>query len=90
MTTTFKTGALIAAAAAAFAMSASVLAAPTTSISAGDSVQCAGVNSCKGTSDCATAENACKGQNSCKGHGFVAKKASECLAAGGKIINLNK
>jgi hypothetical protein len=84
-----KSGAMIAAAAAALALSGAASAA-TTSISAGDSVHCAGINSCKGTSECATAENSCKGQNSCKGHGFVGAKASECLKKGGKIINLDK
>jgi hypothetical protein len=28
--------------------------------------------------------------NACKGHGFLAKKASECFAKGGKIIDLDK
>ncbi len=89
MNQSLKSSALIAAAVAAMALSGTVVAA-TASISAGDSVHCAGINSCKGTSDCATAENACKGQNACKGHGFVAKKAAECLAKGGKIIDLDK
>lgn len=84
-----KTGALIAAAAASMALSGAAIGA-TSTLSAGDVVHCAGINSCKGTSACATAENACKGQNSCKGHGFLAVKASECFAKGGKIIDLNK
>lgn len=87
MKKTIQTGALIAAAAAAMALSGASFAG-TTTVSAGDAVHCVGINSCKGTSDCKTAENACKGQNACKGHGFVAAKASECLAKGGKIIDL--
>lgn len=89
MNHTFKSGAFIAAAAALMALTNPVSAA-TSTLSAGDKVHCAGINSCKGTSDCATAENACKGQNSCKGHGFLGVKAAECLAQGGKIIDLNK
>jgi len=83
MKQTFKTGALIAAAAATMALSGTVSAA-TASVAAGDTVHCAGVNSCKGKSDCKSAENACKGQNACKGHGFLASKASDCFAKGGK------
>jgi len=89
MKQSIKSGALLAAAAAALALSGAVSAA-TTTISTGDTVHCAGINSCKGKGDCATAENACKGQNTCKGHGFVASKAGACLAKGGKIIDLDK
>ncbi|MBV8633635.1 MAG: hypothetical protein JO002_04030 [Burkholderiaceae bacterium] len=78
-------GALIAAAAAALALSGSASAAP--AASGDDTVHCAGVNSCKGKGDCKTAENGCKGQNTCKGHGFLALKASECTAKGGKVID---
>jgi hypothetical protein len=85
-----KSGAMIAAAAAAMAVSGQVNAAPKSSVNAGDVVHCAGINSCKGTSACATAENACKGQNSCKGHGFLALQAKECLVKGGKIVDLDK
>ncbi|BBB68506.1 hypothetical protein ACO0LL_28860 [Undibacterium sp. TC4M20W] len=89
MKKSIQTGALIAAAAATLALSGFAVAA-TSTISAGDKVHCAGINSCKGTSDCKTAENACKGQNSCKGHGFVATAAGQCLAKGGKIVDLDK
>ncbi len=84
-----QTGALIATAAAAMMLAGTSFAA-TSTISAGDKVHCAGINSCKGTSDCKTPENACKGQNTCKGHGFVTEKAGECLAKNGKIIDLDK
>lgn len=88
MKKTVQTGAMIAAAVGALAMSGAGAAVDT--ISAGDKVHCSGINTCKGTSDCATAENKCKGQNVCKGHGFITTKASECLAKDGKIIDLNK
>jgi len=85
MKQTFKSGALIAAAAAAMALSG---AAPVAmAASTGDTVHCAGINSCKGKSDCKTAENACKGQNKCKGHGFLATTAADCSAKGGKVID---
>lgn len=76
--------AMASAAAALFAMGATV----TTAHAASDmSVKCSGVNSCKGTSDCKTASNECKGQNSCKGHGWNMKaSAKECTAAGGKVV----
>lgn len=89
MKKSIQTGAMIAAAAAAMALSGLAIAG-TSTLSAGDKVHCSGINSCKGTSDCKTAENACKGQNSCKGHGFVATPAGQCLAKGGKIIDLDK
>ena len=89
MKQTIKTGTLIASAVAALALSGTVGAA-TASISAGDTVHCAGINSCKGTSECKTAENECKGHNACKGHGFISAKASKCLAKHGKIIDLDK
>jgi hypothetical protein len=81
-----KSSALVAMAVASLALSGTISAA-TTSVSAGDTVHCAGINSCKGKSDCKTAENACKGQNACKGHGFLATTASECTAKGGKIVD---
>jgi hypothetical protein len=50
-------------------------------------VKCIGVNGCKGKSECKSAGNACKGQNGCKGQGWVKKKsASDCEAAGGKVL----
>ena len=79
----FKSGALIAAAAAAMALSGAVSATPV-SAGTGDTVHCAGINSCKGKSDCKSAENACKGQNSCKGKGFVEMTQKQCDAAKAK------
>ncbi len=87
MKQTIKTGAFIAAAAAAMAFSGMASAADGTPAPGADTVHCAGVNSCKGTGDCKTAENACKGQNTCKGHGFLALKSTDCKAKGGKVID---
>ena len=89
MNPSIKSIAALAATVAAMALSANAFAG-TASVSADDTVHCAGINSCKGQSDCATAENACKGQNSCKGHGFVATKAGACFAKKGKIVDLDK
>ena len=89
MNSTFKSGALLAAAAAALAL-AGHASAGTASVSADDNVKCMGINSCKGSGECKTAENACKGQNTCKGHGFVTSKAGACLEKKGKIIGLNE
>ncbi|MES2126249.1 MAG: hypothetical protein V4463_03170 [Pseudomonadota bacterium] len=81
---TIKKGALIAAAAAAMALSGQLMASETAAVAA-DAVHCTGINSCKGTSDCKTAENACKGQNVCKGHGFLTTTKAECAKKGGKV-----
>lgn len=81
-------------AAAAFALSASAIAAVNPQGSAGvavaanDKVHCYGVHACKGNSDCKTAEHSCKGQNACGGHGFKAMSAKACLDAGGTISDL--
>ncbi len=85
MTSNFKSAiAMASAAAALFAMGATV----TTAHAADDmSVKCSGVNSCKGSSDCKTAKNECKGQNSCKGMGWNKKaSAKECTSAGGTVV----
>jgi len=95
MQTNYIRTASIAAAAAAFALSALpafAADAPAGSkgraLSAEDPVHCYGVNDCKGTADCATSLHECKGQNGCKGQGFKALKAGECLTKGGTIGDL--
>jgi len=50
-------------------------------------VKCAGSNVCKGSSDCATPDNSCKGRNGCKGNGWSYMGKSECVAAGGTIVD---
>ena len=87
-------GASIAAAAAALALSGSVLAsdAPAGSkgmaIAASDKVHCCGLHACKGSSDCATEEHSCESQNACKGHDFKGVSAQNCLSQGGTIGDL--
>jgi hypothetical protein len=80
--------------AAAFAFSASALAAQPpagssgAAVAAGDAVHCYGLNSCKGQADCKTAKNECKGLNSCQGQGFKGTTAKACLEKGGVIGDL--
>jgi hypothetical protein len=77
-------GASLAAAAIALAVSGAAMTSPAQAKKA--PVHCAGINSCKGTSACKSASNACKGMNSCKGMGFLIKKsAMACEKAGGKV-----
>jgi hypothetical protein len=75
-----KSGATIAAAAAAL-MLAGTVTAPTAV--AQDNVKCYGVNACKGQAACKTAKNDCKGHNACKGQGFVQLSKADCEAKGG-------
>lgn len=77
-----KSGATIAAAAAALVLSGASIA-PVAQ--AAEKVQCYGVNSCKGSGACKTAKNDCKGKNACKGQGFVLKTAADCKKEGGKL-----
>jgi hypothetical protein len=77
-------GASLAAAAIALAVSGAALSTPAMAKKAG--VHCMGVNACKGKSACKTASNACKGQNSCKGQGISMKKSEKaCTKAGGTV-----
>lgn len=86
MKLTKTSGATIAAAAAAFIMSGTVVAAGEMAhAAAGKNVHCYGVNVCKGKTACKTAGNACKGQNACKGKGFVAISKEACDAIGGTV-----
>ena len=78
-----KSGAVLAACAAAFVMSAST-ALPVAAESHAANIQCSGVNACKGLGSCKGANNACKGQGSCKGTGFVEMTEEQCKQIGGK------
>ncbi|MFN0192489.1 MAG: hypothetical protein ACKVP5_11035 [Aestuariivirga sp.] len=79
-----KSGAALAAAAFALAVSGVAIA---PAYAAEGKVMCSGTNSCKGTSECKTANSSCKGQNACKGQGWVsAASADECTKAGGKVV----
>jgi hypothetical protein len=82
----YRSGLLLATAAAALFASGAVMAAEQ-----GDAteakVQCGGINACKGQSACKTATNACKGQNACKGKGWQpTASAEECKDKGGKVL----
>lgn len=76
-----KSGASLAAAAAAL-MIAGVVTAPA-AFAADGKGHCMGANACKGTSACKTAANACKGQNACKGTGFTEATKDECAKVQG-------
>lgn len=76
-----KSGAVLAASAAAFLMSGAAVT-PASAAKDGN-VYCYGVTVCKGNSACKTSTNACKGQNACKGNGFVKMSAEACKAIGG-------
>ena len=80
-----KSGAVLAATAAAMILSGSI--APIT-VSAEEAAQghCIGANACKGLGSCKTANNACKGQAACKGQGFSAMTKEKCDAAKGKYM----
>ena len=79
-----KSGAAVAAAAFALAITGAGIATPSGAQAQDAKVQCMGVNSCKGHSDCKTATSNCKGLNDCKGQGFVSLTQHECQAVGGK------
>jgi hypothetical protein len=84
MKTNVVSGATIAAAAIALAISG--LSAPQASAKAAKPIMCTGINACKGQSACKTAHNACKGQNSCKGEGWLPTKTkAACEAKGGTV-----
>ena len=84
MSTQTRTGFALAAAAAA--LFAGGLIAPTLA-SAAEDVKCLGANACKGQSACSGEHNSCKGQNACKGQGWInTASAQECSSKGGKPI----
>jgi hypothetical protein len=82
MKLTSRSGATIAAAAAALFMAGTAMS--TAAHAAGDG-KCIGANACKGQSSCKGAANSCKGQNACKGQGFSAMTKDQCAAAKGKF-----
>jgi hypothetical protein len=83
-----RTGALIAAGAAALVLSGYASSSDQVPPSSLAQVHCLGINSCKGAGECKTAENACKGMNVCKGHGFLTTTVEECKAKGGTIATM--
>ena len=74
-----KSGAAIAATAAALLLSGGVT---VSSANAADAKgHCIGANACGGKGACKTAANECGGKNKCKGQGFVEMTKAECDAA---------
>lgn len=72
----FRSGATIAAAAAALIITGAALA-PMSHAEEGKG-HCVGANACKGQGACKTAANDCKGQNACKGNGFLSLTKADC------------
>jgi len=72
-----KSGAAIAAAAAALLVAGTALSVPS---QAADEAKghCMGANACKGKSACKTATNECAGHNACKGKGYLEMTKEEC------------
>ncbi len=75
MKITAKSGATMAAAAAALVLAGGI-GAP--AAFAGEKGHCVGANACKGKSACKTADNKCAGHNACKGKGFTVTTEEEC------------
>jgi hypothetical protein len=84
MKVSVRSGASIAAAAAALLLAGAVA---TPSFAAEDAKgHCVGANACKGQSACKTASNDCKGMNACKGRGYLEMTKAECdKVEGGKF-----
>lgn len=78
-----KSGATLAAAAAALILTGAI-SAPTASAQGGEG-KCFGANSCKGHSACKTAKSSCKGLNACKGQGFTMSSKAACDKVKGKF-----
>lgn len=78
-----KSGATLAAAAAALILAGAV-SAPTATAQGGEG-KCFGANACKGHSACKTAKSSCKGLNACKGQGFTMSSQEACTKAKGKF-----
>jgi hypothetical protein len=77
MKMTLKSGAAMAATAAALYFSGAV-AAVAADAAMDAKGHCMGANACKGTGACKTATNACKGQNACKGKSFTEATKADC------------
>lgn len=74
-----KSGAAMAATAAALLMSGAIVSSP---VGAADAKgHCIGANACSGKSACKTAKNECGGKNKCKGQGFLEMTKAECDSA---------
>ncbi len=78
-----KSGAFLAASAAALLLSGAVVAPASAGMKS--KVKCYGVNACKGQAACKGAKNACAGHNKCKGKGFIVTSSAKCHKIGGKV-----
>ncbi len=83
-----RSGAAIAAAAAALLLSGAAISAPM-QIAADPIGHCNGANACKGKGACKTASNDCKGHNACKGKGFLEMTKAECDQIRGADFSLS-
>jgi hypothetical protein len=83
-----RSGATIAAAAAALLLAGAAMA---PMAQAGEATgMCIGANSCKGQGACKSASNSCKGQNACKGKGFVKLTKDDCGKIPGATFEMPK
>ena len=88
MNMSLKSGAAIAATAAALFLTGAVASSVSNAATEGAG-HCMGANACKGTGACKTATNACKGQNACKGKSFTDMTKAECdKIEGAKFVAL--
>lgn len=73
-----KSGAAIAATAAALLLSGATV----STVSAANDAKghCIGANACAGKGACKSAKNECGGHNKCKGQGFLSMTKAECEA----------
>jgi hypothetical protein len=74
-----KSGAALAATAAALLLSGAVVNAPAGAADAKG--HCIGANACAGKGACKSAKNECGGKNKCKGQGWVEMTKAECDTA---------
>lgn len=74
-----KSGAALAATAAALLLSGATVS--TVSAATDAKGHCMGANACAGKGACKTAKNECGGHNKCKGQGFLTMTKAECDAA---------
>lgn len=75
-----KSGAALAATAAALLLSGAVVS-PSANAANDAKGHCVGANACAGKGACKTANNECGGKNKCKGQGFLQMTKAECDSA---------
>jgi hypothetical protein len=80
-----KSGATLAAAAAALFLAGAVVSTGSSPANAAMG-KCMAGNACKGQSACKGGTNSCKGLNACKGTGFSMASEAHCKAQGGAYV----